>query len=147
MAPPSAAQRSDSSTGLGQGGATAGFLGPVSSTPPNVCTGAYADSFSVLAPDVGRLEAQLAAYTFCIRSAATYECLSYGVDGELAQRRKRSVTHGTAFAYERGGRGTLLLTNQHVSDWPSVTDDDHTVDGVPNGCKRVGTELSIVQSE
>jgi S1-C subfamily serine protease len=136
-----------SASALGQAGASATQLGPLSSAPPNLCTGAYADSFSALAPDIARLEAQLASYTFCIRSAATYECLSYGVDGELDQRRKRSVTHGTAFAYERGGRGTLLLTNQHVSDWPAVTDDDHAVEGVPNGCKRVGTELSIVESE
>lgn len=115
--------------------------------PPNSCPGEYADNLSALAPKVRRLEAQLASYTFCIRTTATYECPSYGVDGDLVHKRTQVVAHGTAFAYRRGGSGTLLLTNQHVADWPMVTDDDHTAEDVPSGCKRVGEELSIVENE
>jgi serine protease Do len=115
--------------------------------PPNACPGEYADNLSALAPKVRRLEAQLASYTFCIRTTATYECPSYGVDGELIHKRTQVVAHGTGFAYRRGGSGTLLLTNQHVAQWPIVTDDDHPAEDVPAGCKRVGEELSIVENE
>jgi len=117
--------------------------------PPsaNSCPGEYADNLSALAPKVRRLETQLASYTFCIRTTATYECPSYGVDGELVHKRTQVVAHGTAFAYRRGGAGTLLLTNQHVSDWPVVTDDDHTAEDVPPGCRRVSDELNIVENE
>ena len=131
---------------------------PSSSSPPqhrrpsaplsaNSCPGEYADNLSALAPKVRRLETQLASYTFCIRTTATYECPSYGVDGELVHKRTQVVAHGTAFAYRRGGAGTLLLTNQHVADWPVVTDDDHTAEDVPPGCRRVSDELNIVENE
>jgi serine protease Do len=96
---------------------------------------------------VRRLETQLASYTFCIRTTATYECPSYGVDGDLVHRRTQVVAHGTAFAYRRGGSGTLLLTNQHVADWPVVTDDEHRPEDVPVGCRRVNEDLSIVENE
>jgi serine protease Do len=115
--------------------------------PPNSCPGEYADNFSALASKVRRLETQLASYTFCIRTTATYECPSYGVDGDLVHKRTQVVAHGTAFAYRRGGSGTLLLTNQHVADWPVVTDDEHTAEDVPAGCRRVNEELSIVENE
>lgn len=115
--------------------------------PPNSCPGEYADNLSALAPKVRRLETQLASYTFCIRTTATYECPSYGVDGELVHKRTQVVAHGTAFAYRRGGSGTLLLTNQHVADWPVVTDDDHPAEDVPAGCRRVNEELNIVENE
>jgi hypothetical protein len=115
--------------------------------PPNSCPGEYADNLSALAPKVRKMETQLASYTFCIRTTATYECPSYGVDGDLVHKRTQVVAHGTAFAYRRGGSGTLLLTNQHVSDWPVVTDDDHTAEDVPAGCRRVNEELNIVENE
>lgn len=115
--------------------------------PPNSCPGEYADNFSALAPKVRRLETQLASYTFCIRTTATYECPSYGVDGDLVHKRTLVAAHGTAFAYRRGGSGTLLLTNQHVADWPVVTDDEHTAEDVPAGCRRVSEDLSIVENE
>ena len=113
----------------------------------NSCPGEYADNLSALAAKVRRLETQLASYTFCIRTTATYECPSYGVDGDLVHKRTQVVAHGTAFAYRRGGSGTLLLTNQHVADWPVVTDDDHTAEDVPPGCRRVSEELNIVENE
>jgi len=120
---------------------------PLAPPLPNSCPGEYADNFSALAPKVRRLETQLASYTFCIRTTATYECPSYGVDGDLVHKRTQVVAHGTAFAYRRGGSGTLLLTNQHVADWPVVTDDDHPAEDVPVGCRRVKEELSIVENE
>jgi hypothetical protein len=120
---------------------------PPSPLSANSCPGEYADNLSALAPKVRRLETQLASYTFCIRTTATYECPSYGVDGDLVHKRTQVVAHGTAFAYRRGGSGTLLLTNQHVADWPVVTDDDHTAEDVPPGCRRVSEELNIVENE
>ena len=45
------------------------------------------------------------------------------------------------------GEDTLLLTNQHVAEWPAVTDADHPVDGVPAGCKRVADALRIVDND
>jgi serine protease Do len=120
---------------------------PLAPPLPNSCPGEYADNFSALASKVRRLETQLASYTFCIRTTATYECPSYGVDGELVHKRTQVVAHGTAFAYRRGGAGTLLLTNQHVADWPIVTDDDHSAEDVPVGCRRVNEQLSIVENE
>ncbi|HEU4582343.1 MAG TPA: serine protease [Polyangiaceae bacterium] len=120
---------------------------PIAPPLPNSCPGEYADNFSALASKVRRLETQLASYTFCIRTTATYECPSYGVDGDLVHKRTQVVAHGTAFAYRRGGAGTLLLTNQHVADWPIVTDDDHPAEDVPAGCRRVNEQLSIVENE
>lgn len=115
--------------------------------PPNSCPGEYADNLSAIAPKVRRLEAKLASYTFCLRTSATYECPSYGVDGELVHKRTQVVAHGTAFAYRRSGHGTLLLTNQHVAEWPVVTDEDHPAGEVPPGCKRVEESLQIVENE
>ena len=120
---------------------------PLAPPLPNSCPGEYADNFSALASKVRRLETQLASYTFCIRTTATYECPSYGVDGDLVHKRTQVIAHGTAFAYRRGGAGTLLLTNQHVADWPIVTDDDHPAEDVPAGCRRVNEQLSIVENE
>ena len=117
------------------------------SAAANSCPGEYADNLSALAPKVRRMEAQLSSYTFCIRTTATYECPSYGVGGELVHKRTNVVAHGTAFAYRRGGAGTLLLTNQHVSDWPVVTDDEHRAEDVPSGCRRVSEQLNIVENE
>jgi len=115
--------------------------------PQNSCPGEYADNLSALSEKVRRLEAKLASYTFCIRTTATYECPSYGADGELIHRRTHVVAHGTGFAYRQGGSGTLLLTNQHVADWPAVTDEDHPAGDVPPGCKRVDENVQIVENE
>ena len=76
-----------------------------------------------------------------------YECLSYAADGTIRRNRQRSVLHGTAFAYQRQANDTLLLTNDHVAAWPSVTDASHLVDGVPAGCKLVSQTLALVDNE
>ncbi len=39
------------------------------------------------------------------------------------------------------------MTNEHVAEWPSVTDDDHRVDGVPAGCKRISESLRVVDND
>jgi hypothetical protein len=54
---------------------------------------------------------------------------------------------GPPSASARQNGDTLLLANDHVAEWPAVTDDDHPVDGVPTGCKRVSDELKIVDNE
>ena len=72
-----------------------------------------------------------------MRNTAVYECLSYGPDGGVRHDRRTAVLHGTAFAYRRQATDTLLLTNDHVAAWPAVTDDQHTVEGVPSGCKKI----------
>ncbi len=112
-----------------------------------LCAGDYADDLSVLLPRARDLEQRQPAYTFCIRSRATYECPFYGGDGGLRRIRKSAVAHGTGFAYRQQDGGTLLLTNDHVAEWPPVTDEDHQVEGVPAGCRRVSDALKIVDGE
>jgi serine protease Do len=73
--------------------------------------------------------------------------VSYGSDGNLRKTRASARAYGTAFGYRRDGGDTLLLTNEHVADWPAVTDDDHPVDGIPAGCKRVADSLKIVDDD
>lgn len=112
------------------------------------CTGEYADDFAALSPAARAYDERSdKQYTYCVRTTATYECLSYGADGNLKRERRRAVAHGTAFAYRKLNGDTLLLTNEHVAEWPAVTDADHPVDGVPRGCKRVSDSLKIVDDE
>src|SRR5262245_14945074 len=95
------------------------------------CTGEYAEDLSALSPRARSLEAQTSSYSYAVRTAATYECVSYGSDGNLKKTRSSARAYGTAFGYRRDGGDTLLVTNEHVAEWPQVTDDEHTVDGVP----------------
>jgi hypothetical protein len=120
-----------------------------SPSPPDqpFCSGEYADDMSALQSRARAFEERQPAYTFCIRTTAVYECPFYGSDGNLRRVRKRVVAHGTGFAYRQQDGGTLLLTNDHVAEWPVATDDDHTVDGVPIGCRRVSDALKIVDGE
>jgi serine protease Do len=50
-------------------------------------------------------------------------------------------------AYQRQAKDTLLLTNDHVAAWPSVTDSAHPVEGVPGGCKLVSQSIALVDNE
>src|SRR6185312_16125846 len=88
-------------------------------------------------------------YSFCVRNTVVYECLSYAADGSVRRTRRQAVAHGTAFAYrqEAATGTTLLFTNEHVAEWPAVTPDGKTADGVPAGCKRVSENLRIVDNE
>jgi serine protease Do len=112
---------------------------------PAYCVGEYAQDLSAMAPKARELEGR--PYSFCVRSTAIYECLSYAADGGVRRSRRTAVAHGTAFAYRRDGADTLLLTNEHVATWPSVTDQAHSVDGIPAGCKRVSENLRVVDNE
>lgn len=123
------------------------FSSPASEAEPTYCTGEYADSLSALSTQARLLEETETKYTRCVRSTATYECLSYGSDGNVRRTRTTVSAHGTAFAYRQQGADTLLLTNNHVSEWPAVTDEAHPVEGVPTGCKRVSDSLRIVDNE
>jgi serine protease Do len=121
---------------------------PSSPAPPRPhCLGHYADDFAALSVRARELDQSKASYTFCVRTRAVYECPYYGSDGALRRNRKTAVAHGTAFAYQRRGGGTLLLTNQHVADWPAVTDAEHRVEDVPLGCRRVSDSLEIVDND
>ncbi len=111
------------------------------------CPGEYADEISALSPKAREFEQRQPPYTYCIRTAATYECPSYGADGALRRVRRKVLAHGTGFGYRQSGGETLVVTNQHVAEWPAVTDDDHKVEDVPPGCRRVADSLKIVDSE
>lgn len=111
------------------------------------CPGEYAEDLSALSSHARDIERTNAAYSYAVRTTAIYECLSYGRDGSLVRSRTTARASGTAFGYRRDGADTLLLTNDHVAEWPAVTDDDHAVDGVPAGCKRVADSLKIVDDD
>lgn len=114
---------------------------------PAACPGDYAEDLSALSPHARAIEGTAASYSYAVRTSATYECVSYGSDGELKRARSTALAYGTAFGYRRDGGDTLLLSNEHVADWPAVTDDDHPVDGVPAGCKKVADALKIVDDD
>jgi S1-C subfamily serine protease len=115
--------------------------------PPLYCTGEYADDFAALSRPARDFDEKNPPYTYCVRTAATYECPSYLADGSLRRTRIRVVAHGTAFGFRQEAGETLLLTNEHVAKWPAATDVDHVIDTVPAGCRRVSEELKIVDDE
>ena len=115
--------------------------------PPAACPGDYAEDLSVLSPHARTIDDAAASYSHAVRTSATYECVSYGSDGNLKRTRSSALAYGTAFGYRRDGNDTLLLTNEHVADWPAVTDEDHPVDGIAAGCKRVADSLKIVDDD
>ncbi|HEX3766195.1 MAG TPA: serine protease [Kofleriaceae bacterium] len=115
--------------------------------PAPACAGDYAEDLSALSPRARAIEAAGSSYSYAVRTSATYECVSYGSDGNLKRTRSTALAYGTAFGYRRDGGDTLLLTNEHVADWPVVTDDDHPVDGIAAGCKRVADALKIVDND
>lgn len=112
------------------------------------CTGAYASDFRALTrAALERSDRADAQFTYCLRSTATYECLSYAPDGSVRKTRREATSHGTGFGLRRQAGDTLLVTNHHVAEYAPVTDDEHPVSGVPAGCKRVADELRIVENE
>jgi serine protease Do len=118
---------------------------PSTGQQPAFCRGAYADNILALAPGVRDIEDK--PYSYCVRSTAIYECLSYGPDGNVKKARNTAIAHGTAFGYKHQSGNTLLLTNHHVSEWPLVTDETHPAGAVPNGCKKVEDTSRIVENE
>jgi hypothetical protein len=111
------------------------------------CVGDYAEDLSALSPGARELEARTASYSYAVRTTATYECVSYGPDAALKATRVSATAYGTAFGYRQVGDDTLLLTNQHVAEWPAVTDATNPGDGVPAGCKRVSDAIKIVDND
>jgi serine protease Do len=126
-----------------------GGLGGNTSTKGAYCSGAYADDFAALSPAAREAEQkpQSQSWVYAIRTSAVYECLSYAGDGNVRRVRRKTLAHGTGFGYRQQNGETFILTNHHVAEWPAVTDDEHKVDDVPPGCKRVSDALRIVESE
>ena len=124
----------------------AGPGGPVAPAP--FCPGQYADDFGALSAAARNFDHQPeATFSYCTRNTAVYECLSYASDGAVRHDRRKVVAHGTAFAYRKQAGETLLLTNEHVAAWPTITNEQQEVRGVPPGCKRVSDALSLVDDE
>jgi S1-C subfamily serine protease len=111
------------------------------------CSGEYADDLAALSTRAREFDQQQHPYTYCVRSTAVYECPSYAPDGTLRRTRRTVSAHGTAFGYRQQAGDTLLVTNDHVAEWPAVTSEDHHVEDVPDGCRRVSDNLRIVESE
>ena len=111
------------------------------------CSGEYADDLLALSTQARLRDEKHAPFTFCVRTTATYECPSYGEGGALRKTRRNVVAHGTAFGLRQENGETLLVTNDHVSEWPEVTDEDHAVESVPAGCRRVSSALRVVDDE
>ncbi len=111
-----------------------------------LCEGDYADAVPPAAASQV-LDGVREQFVFAIRNTATYEHVYYGRDGKLRRGYVRSVVHGTGFAYRVRDGETLIVTNQHVAERPDVTDDEHPVDGVPTGSKKVREQLKIVRNE
>ena len=125
-----------------------GPLPPAMAAAAPLCAGSYADDFAALTAQARDFDRHPeATFSYCTRSSAVYECLSYGPDATVHRERRKVVAHGTAFAYRRQGPDTLLLTNDHLAAWPAVTDAPHVVEGVPAGCKRVSESLALVDYE
>src|SRR5258705_7684325 len=116
------------------------------SPAPSLCSGDYADSLPA-EKAASILDAVKQPFVFAIRNTATYEHVYYGRDGKLRRAYLRSVVHGTAFAYRIVNGETQLVTNEHVASQPDVTDDEHAVEGVPTGSKKVREQLKIVRDE
>jgi S1-C subfamily serine protease len=112
------------------------------------CQGSYSNDFAALSKSAAELTSKPeGSFTYCVRVTATYECLSYAADATVKKSKKLVTAHGTAFAYRKQGSDTLLVTNQHVTEFPPVSDDEHPVEGVPIGCKRVSDSMKIVDSD
>jgi serine protease Do len=111
------------------------------------CSGEYADDLLALSAQARLRDERQQPFTFCVRTTATYECPSYGEGGTLRKTRRNVVAHGTAFGLRQENGETLLVTNDHVSEWPEVTDEDHAVESVPAGCRRVSSAIRVVDDE
>jgi serine protease Do len=119
---------------------------PAQEKPAPLCAGDYADALPA-EKAAAILDAVKEPFVFAIRNIATYEHVYYGRDGKLRRAYLRSVVHGTGFAYRVVNGETQVVTNEHVASQPEVTDDDHPVEGVPPGSKKVREQLKIVRDE
>ncbi|MFN2548466.1 MAG: serine protease [Myxococcales bacterium] len=120
---------------------------PAVQSPPPLCNGDYADALPAEKANVILGGENSQPFVFAIRNTATYEHVYYGHDGKLRRAYLRSVVHGTGFAYRVLNGETQIVTNDHVAGQPDVTDEEHPVDGVPVGSKKVREQLKIVRDE
>lgn len=112
------------------------------------CAGEYTDDLAALSPSARQQSADATkAFSYCIRDTAVYECLSYGQEGEVQRTMHTVTSHGTGFGWRREASATYLVTNEHVVEWPTITTDEHPVEDVPKGCKRLSNKLRIVEKE
>ncbi len=130
---------------VGSLGVLAALAGPAHAD--GYCAGDYAEDLSALSPHARDLESHSASYSYAVRTTATYECVSYGADGNLRKTLVPATAYGTAFGLRHEAADTLLVTNEHVAEWPAVTDADHPIDGVPAGCKRISDALFVVDDD
>jgi serine protease Do len=121
-------------------------LAPTPAAAPPLCAGDYADGVPVERAS-SILDAAKEPFVFAIRNTSTYEHVYYGRDGKLRRAYLRSVVHGTGFAYRSQNGETDLITNEHVASQPDVTDDEHPIEGVPAGSKKVREQLKVVRDE
>ena len=115
--------------------------------PKPICDGDYANA---LPAPLANKEADIApkdVFVFAVRTVSTYERVYYGKDGKLRKQYLRAQAHGTGFGLRVVGGETLLVTNEHVASRPEVTDEEHTVEGIPPGAKKVREQLKIVRDE
>ena len=129
------------------GSSLVALTAPLAHAEAQECGSGYAESLAFLTPKARAIESRAQRYAFAVRTSATYECVSYGADATLKRTRQTVSAVGTAFGYRRDGGDTLLLTNQHVAEWPEVTTAEHPIDAVPAGCKRVADALAIVDND
>jgi hypothetical protein len=64
---------------------------------PSRCAGEYAEDLSALSQHAREIERTSGPYSYAVRTTASYECLSYGRDGELKRSRTTARASGTAF--------------------------------------------------
>jgi serine protease Do len=114
--------------------------------PPPLCAGDYADALPVEKASA-ILDATKGPFVFAIRNTSTYEHVYYGRDGKIRRAYLRSIVHGTGFGYKVVNGETQIVTNEHVASQPEVTDDEHQVDGIPTGSKKVREQIKIVRDE
>jgi len=120
---------------------------PAVQAPPPLCAGDYADALPAEKANVILGGENSQPFVFAIRNTATYEHVYYGHDGKLRRAYLRSVVHGTGFADRVVNGETQIVTNEHVASQPDVTDEEHAVEGVPLGSKKVREQLKIVRDE
>lgn len=119
---------------------------PAVEPPPPLCDGDYADALPVDKANA-ILDSSREPFVFAIRNIATYEHVYYGRDGKLRRAYLRSIVHGTGFGYRIVGGETHIVTNDHVASQAEVTDEEHAIEGVPVGSKKVREQLKIVRDE
>jgi hypothetical protein len=64
---------------------------PVAANAQAYCADEYAEDLSALSQHARYVEGANAPYSYAVRTAATYECVSYGSDGNLKKSRSETA--------------------------------------------------------